>query len=70
MATKDAHSARRAYGTQLSVSIVVKFTLGLVGFALLGYAEANRDQLSTGMDLKADADDIFPWYNAQEESVA
>ena len=64
MATKDLRAARRAYGTQLSVSIVVTLTLGLVGFALLGYAEANPAQLPTGMDLKANADDIFPWYIA------
>ena len=64
MATEDARAARRAYGTQILVSIVVTITLGLVGFALLGYAEANPDQLPTGMHLKANADDIFPWYIA------
>ena len=62
MATKDAPAARRAYGTQLSIAIVVTLTLGLVGLALLGFAEANRGQLPTNMDLKVDADDIFPWY--------
>ena len=62
MATKDARAARRAYGTQVLVSIIVTITLGLVGLALLGYAKANPDQLPVGMDLKADADDMFPWY--------
>ena len=62
MATKDARAAQRAFATQIVVTLLVLFTLGLVGLALLGFAEANRDLLPAGMDLKADADDIFPWY--------
>lgn len=60
MATKDANAARRALVTQLAVSLIVILTLGLVGFALLGYFKANPDQIPSGMSLKADADDIFP----------
>ncbi|TWT55425.1 Sodium/glucose cotransporter [Thalassoglobus neptunius] len=62
MATKDAAAARRALAIQLIVAVIVAITLGLVGFALLGYFEANLDQLPPGTNLKADADDLFPFF--------
>ncbi|QDU41484.1 Sodium/glucose cotransporter [Maioricimonas rarisocia] len=64
MATTDAKAARRAFATQLTVAVIVLVTLGLVGVALLGYFEANPDQLPAGMTLKENADDIFPRYIA------
>ena len=64
MATKDVSAARSAVATQLLVGAAVSVTLTLVGFALLGYFQANPVQLPDGMDLKVDADKIFPRYIA------
>lgn len=64
MATRDARAARRAYATQLTVAVVVGVTLGLLGFALLGYFQANPGELPAGMNLKANADDVFPRFIA------
>ena len=60
MATKDVHAARRAFAIQLSIGALVNVTLGLVGFALLGYFMAFPEQLSPGINLTKNADDIFP----------
>jgi len=62
MATRDVRDARRAVFTQMVVSVVVSITLLLVGFALLSYFEASAGRLPAGMDIKADADDLFPHY--------
>ena len=64
MATRDAQSARRAYGTQLTVAVIVTLTLGLVGFALLGYFNAHPDRLPAGLSLKDNADKVFPHFVA------
>lgn len=64
MATADAKAARRALGVQLVVSVIVGLTLACVGFALLGYFEAFPDRLTGGLDLKANADKIFPYFIA------
>ncbi|MCP4171382.1 MAG: sodium-coupled permease [Fuerstiella sp.] len=64
MATKDAGAARRALATQLTVSVVVAFTLGFVGFALLAYFEANPNLLPPDISLKDNADRIFPHFIA------
>jgi SSS family solute:Na+ symporter len=62
MATADAAAARRAFATQLIVSVIVGGTLGLVGFALLGYFEAHPDLVPAGSSLKANADKMFPHF--------
>lgn len=64
MATKDASSARRAYATQLIVSVIVGITLGLLGFALLGYFNAHPDRLPADLSLSRDADKVFPHFIA------
>lgn len=64
MATKDAASARKAIGMQLLVGGIVGITLGFVGFAMLGYFQANPDLLPEGMTLKENADKIFPHFIA------
>ena len=64
MATTDLRAACRAVATQLTVGVIVGLTLTLVGFALLGYFQANSGDLPEGMDLKANADDLFPHYIA------
>jgi SSS family solute:Na+ symporter len=60
MATKDARDARKAIGMQLCIALVVGVTLGLAGFAMLGYFQANPDQLPKDFSLKDNADDVFP----------
>lgn len=60
MATSDAKAARRAYATQLTVSVIVTITLGLVGFALLGYFQAHPEFVPQGASLKENADKMFP----------
>ncbi len=84
MSTSDLKSARRAVATQFLVTAVVVITLGLVGFAMLGYFEAHRDripykaqtedEIAAGlppekMSLKGDADNIFPRFIAYDLPV-
>lgn len=69
MATSDLKAARRAFGIQLIVSVIVGVTLGLVGFALLGYFEAHPDMVPAGKSLKADADKMFPHFIAYQLPV-
>ena len=64
MATKDARAARRAYATQLIVSMLVTVTLCLVGFALLDYFKTHSELLPVGFSLKDDADKVFPRFIA------
>lgn len=64
MSTKDARAARRAMGMQLGISAVVGMTLGLAGFAMLGYFQENPDLLPPGLAGKAQADKIFPHFIA------
>lgn len=77
MSTTDTKAARRAVGIQLVVSTIVGITLGLAGFALLGYFQANPDAmpadfmfgkagepLMSNAALKANADQAFPRFIA------
>ena len=64
MATTDLRAARRAYAVQLLVATVVGVTLGIVGFAMLGYFSAHPELIPAGMDLKDDADKFFPHFIA------
>jgi solute:Na+ symporter, SSS family len=64
MATKDTSSARRALATQLTVGVVVALTLYAVGFALLGYFQAHPEDLPPGMNVRDNADELFPLFIA------
>lgn len=64
MATEDLRAARRAIAIQLVVAAVVGLTLGLVGFALLGYFNQHPGELREGMTIADSADAIFPFYIA------
>ncbi len=64
MATKDADAARRALAMQLTTSAIVGLTLGLVGFALLGYFEAHPDFVPHDVSLNKQADKLFPYFIA------
>jgi len=64
MSTRDAKSARKAVATQMIVGASVTLLLALVGFALLAYFEAHPDFIPDQMDLKDNADDLFPLFIA------
>lgn len=64
MATRDVRSARRALAVQLTVGATVGLTLACVGFALLGYFESFPERLGAGLDMKGNADKIFPHFIA------
>ncbi len=64
MATTDAKAARKAFATQLIVSVIIGTTLSVTGFALLGYFTQHPDAIPAGMDLKDDADKVFPHFIA------
>lgn len=64
MSTKDAAAARRSFGTQMIVSVVVQLTLCLVGFALLAFFQAHPESIPDDLDLKNHADKIFPHFIA------
>lgn len=64
MSTTDAAAARRAMGTQLAISALVGITLGLAGFAMLGYFQAHPELLPPDLSGKAHADKIFPHFIA------
>lgn len=64
MATSDVKAARKAFATQLVVGAFVGVTLGFVGISLLGYFQAHPEALPEGMNLKEDADKIFPRFIA------
>jgi SSS family solute:Na+ symporter len=64
MATSDAKAARKAFATQLCVSIFVAVTLGLVGFAMLAYFEQYPERLGAGLTIQDNADAIFPHFIA------
>ncbi len=64
MATRDVRAARRALATQLMTGVTVQVTLCLVGFALLGYFMQHPEYLPADMNVKDDADDLFPEFIA------
>ena len=60
MATENLKAARKAIALNLSIAVVVGATLGLAGFAMLSYFQANPHLLPTDFSLKDNADDVFP----------
>ena len=64
MATSGTKAARKSFLMQLIVALGVGATLWHVGFALMGYFQANPDVLPAGMTLADNADSIFPHYIA------
>ncbi len=64
MSTSDLRSARWAIGMQLMVGAVVGLTLGLAGFALLGYFQAHPELLPPDLADGKAADRIFPHFIA------
>ena len=64
MATGTVAAARKSYGTQLVVNVLVVSTLWVTGFALMGYFQTFPEFLGPGMDLDAAADQVFPHFIA------
>jgi solute:Na+ symporter, SSS family len=64
MATSDAGAARKAIGIQLIISAIVGITLGLAGFAMLGFFQQHPELLPVDFSLKDDADQVFPLFIA------
>ncbi len=62
MSTRNLRAARIAIGVQLCVGMVVGITLGLAGFAMLGYFQAHPELLPDGISMKENADKIFPYF--------
>lgn len=65
MATGSVKAARRSYLMNLGVGAVVLATLCVVGFALMGYVQANPGAVPPDMRLTdKTADDMFPHFIA------
>jgi len=62
LATKDLKSARSAFNVNLFAVALVFVFLGLLGFALHGYFLERPHELAAGMNLRTDADQIFPHF--------
>lgn len=56
--------ARKAFGIQMIVEIIMGALLGLVGLAVLGYYNAHENQFGVGANLINKADELFPSYIA------
>ncbi len=66
MSVENPKAARKAIAIQLSVGAIVAMTLACVGFALLGFFQANPGDIPTGMELKGNADKMFPHFIARQ----
>ena len=64
MATTNLAAARKAVRIQLAITVGVHFLLFLTGFALLSYFRSNPQFLPSDIDIKANADQLFPRYIA------
>jgi len=62
MASANVSSARTSLAVNLLLSGMVAVMLTLVGFSLLGFFQLNPSELSSGLSLKKDADQIFPYF--------
>ena len=62
MASANVSSARTSLAINLLLSGIVAVMLTLVGFSLLGFFQQNPSELSAGLSLKHDADQIFPYF--------
>jgi SSS family solute:Na+ symporter len=64
MATKDLRASRVAIVIQYGVGALVGITLGVAGFAMLGYFEANPGLLPESLAGSSAGDKIFPHFIA------
>ncbi len=64
MATTNARAARKSFLVQSLAAVVVTLSLGLLGFALLGYFRDSALLANPELDLGANADNLFPYFIA------
>jgi len=69
MATTDATAARRSFLVQSLAAVVVTVSLGLLGFALLGYFRDSALLANPELDLAGNADNLFPYFIAHSLPV-
>lgn len=62
LATKDAASARRMFGTSLIADALVTFLLAALGLALFAYFHAHPSLLPEGSTLANSADSLLPQF--------
>ena len=62
LATKDLKAARSAFNVNIIAAALVIILLGILGFALYGYFQACPHKLADGMNIRVDADRIFPHF--------
>ncbi len=62
LSTSSVKQARSAFTTSMGAGVLVQLLLALLGFALVSYFIANPQELADGMDIQADADQIFPQF--------
>jgi SSS family solute:Na+ symporter len=60
MSMTDERAARKAFGLQLIIAAVVGITLGIAGFAMLGYFQSSPELLPPEFSLVRGADNVFP----------
>lgn len=66
MSTEDAGSARRSFLVNSVAGAAVSLVLALVGFALLGYFQADASRLPAGWTISSSADRLFPRFLSHE----
>jgi len=64
MATTNASAARKSFLVQSVAAVVVSLSLGLLGFALLGYFKDSALLANPELDLGENADNLFPFFIA------
>jgi len=64
MATENAAAARRSYLIHMIAFVGVHIILALLGLALLGFFSTHPEGLAPGMSVKADGDQLFPYFIA------
>lgn len=62
MATRNPRAARRAFLINNISTGLVTLLLGVLGFALLGFFRANPQYLTDSMNLRENADALFPYF--------
>ena len=62
LSTRDAKTARRVLGIGLGTDVFAASLLAILGFALLGYYTLNTDLIPAHIDMKSNADKIFPHF--------
>jgi len=60
LSMRNPKVARRAFGFQMGIEVIMGVLLGLVGLAVLGYFVAHPAEFGAGASLITSADELFP----------